>query len=43
MKIEVTFNKSTRKEFREQCVKRLQKFVAEMRNKGRNLPEREDY
>jgi hypothetical protein len=33
MKIEVTFDKSSKKEFRDQCIKRLQNFVSQIKGK----------
>jgi hypothetical protein len=33
MKIEVTFDRSAKKEFRDQCIQRLQAFVAQMKQK----------
>lgn len=36
MKIEVSFDRTTKKEFRDQCVKRLQQFVQQMRSSERN-------
>lgn len=33
MKIEVTFDRSAKKEFRDQCIQRLQTFVAQMKQK----------
>jgi mRNA-degrading endonuclease RelE of RelBE toxin-antitoxin system len=42
MKIEVTFDKTTKREFRDQCIKRLQSFVSQIKgNKENPQPKRD--
>ena len=36
MKIEVTFDKTTKREFRDQCIKRLQNFVSQIHGNKEN-------
>ncbi len=37
MKIEVTFDRSTKQKFREECIKRLQNFVSEIKQRHPNV------